>query len=297
MQTTERIVDISNEPARLSVRLKQLVIKRGDEETTLPLAELAVIVVSHPAVTYTHAVLTGICSAGGAFVVCDEKHLPTGMLLSLQGHFVQTERFAAQAQAPAPMKKQVWKQIVRSKVLAQAALLGRLRGEDHGLSRLAANVRSGDTANIEAQASRRYWPALFGPEFGRNHEAEDHNKLLNYGYAVLRASTARALCAAGLHPSLGVHHHNRYDPFCLADDLMEPFRPLVDGLVFEVVEEKGSQALLDKETKAALIGGLMQSRLTMDDESRALFDVLARSASSMAAVFAGKRKNLSLPDF
>jgi CRISPR-associated protein Cas1 len=209
MQTTERIIDISDEPARLSVRLKQLVIERGDEPITVPLEELAVIVVSHPAVTYTHAVLSGICAAGGAFIICDDKHLPTGMLLPLQANFVQTERFAAQAQATLPMKKQLWKQIVKSKVQSQAGLLRKLRGEDLGLNRLAGKVRSGDTANIEAQASRRYWTALFGTEFIRDYEAEDQNRLLNYGYAVLRALTARAICASGLHPSLGVHHHNR----------------------------------------------------------------------------------------
>jgi CRISPR-associated protein Cas1 len=293
---TDRIIDLSEGAARLSVRYEQLVIERESEPLTVPLADLAVLIVAHPMVSYTHAVLTRLCSAGGIFILCNEKRLPVGMLLPLEGHFVQTERFADQAEAPIPIKKQLWKQIIRAKVKAQGKLLQALHGKDRGLTEIAKKVRSGDTENLEAQASRRYWPMLFGEDFQRDFEAEDQNRLLNYGYAVLRAIVARAICAAGLHPSLGLHHHNRYNPFCLADDLMEPFRPLVDGVVAVIVKEKGEQAPLDKETKAEIIGSLTNRRFTVEDESRTLFDILSRVASSLAAVYAGKRKSLILPE-
>lgn len=296
---TERIVDLSEEPARLSVRHKQMVIQRGEgedkEEITVPLSELVVLVVSHPAVRYTHGALSGLCAGGGVLVLCNEKRLPTGMLLPLEGHYAQAERFAAQAQAPLPVRKRLWRQIVSEKVKAQGRLLSSLGGRDEGLSTLAKKVRSGDPENVEAQASRRYWPALFGKEFRRNPEAEDQNRLLNYGYAVLRAATARAVCAAGLHPSLGLHHHNRYDTFCLASDLMEPFRPLVDGAVAHLVQEAGPQAPLDKATKGALVSALLKRRFMLEGDSRTLFDVLARAASSLAAALEGRRQKLILP--
>jgi CRISPR-associated protein Cas1 len=165
------------------------------------------------------------------------------------------------------------------------------------LRRIAADVRSGDPSNIEAQASRRYWPALFGPAMHRVPGAEDPvNRLLNYGYAVLRGAVARGLCAAGMHPSLGIHHHNRYNPFCLADDLMEPFRPAVDTIVEEVIGCRGADVPLDKDAKARLIGNLMSRPFRIDGQKSALFDAAARVASSLAAVYMGKRKKLLLPD-
>jgi len=293
----ERIIDLSEEGASLSVNLDRLVIKRGDEQTTLPLAELAVLIVAHPQVHYTHAVLTGICREGGAFVLCNEKRLPTGMLLPLENHYIQSYRFASQAEATLPTKKRLWKQIVKAKVTAQGRLLARTRGDDFGLSELAKKVRSGDASNIEAQASRRYWPALFGDDFTRDPDVGGRNSLLNYGYAVLRAMVARAICASGLHPSLGLHHHNRYNPFCLADDLMEPFRPLVDEEVLSVVEHSGENPDLCKETKRKLINALTQKRFAVEGESRGLFDLLAHLASSLASVYLGEGNKLLLPDF
>jgi hypothetical protein len=170
------------------------------------------------------------------FIVSNEKHLPAAMLLPLSTHSTQTERFARQAAVSLPTRKRAWQQIVQAKLRAQARLLEETTGADQGLHVMAGRVRSGDPDNLEAQAARVYWPALFGKEasgeaFRRDPEGEGINVHLNYGYAVLRAIVARALCASGLHPSLGVHHHNRYDTFCLADDLMEPFRPLVDRVV------------------------------------------------------------------
>jgi len=294
---TERLIDLAHDPAQLSVRLEQLVIERDEDQTvTIPLDEIGVVVVSHPRVSFTHAVLAGIAARNGAFVVCDEKHMPVGMILPLQSHHLQSERFADQAAVSLPTRKRLWQQIVKAKVKAQGRLLKQLCGDDCGLSALAGRVRSGDPDNIESRASRRYWPALFGdPEFRRDRNADDCNRHLNYGYAVLRAIVARAICAAGLHPSLGLHHHNRYDTFALASDLMEPFRPLVDSAVARFAEETGAVAALDKKAKGALLEPLT-GRLRFEGDERTLFDVAARTAWSLAQVYAGRRKGLVLPE-
>ncbi|MBI4822681.1 MAG: type II CRISPR-associated endonuclease Cas1 [Nitrospirae bacterium] len=293
---TERIIDISDGPARLSVRYSQIIIEQDGESHSVPSSELVALIVSHPAVTYTHAVLSSICAGGGAFVLCDEKRLPTGMLLPIQANYVQAERLSVQTKASLPKKKQIWKQLIQAKISAQGRLLITRNGKDMGLMQIAKRVRSGDPHNLEAQASRRYWPALFGRVFQRDPFREDQNRLLNYGYAILRAMTARSICAVGLHPSLGVHHHNRYDPFCLAEDVMEPFRPLIDGTVAGIVDEKGSNVPLNKETKAHLISAIVSKRFELDEEERSLFDVMARVSSSLLAVFKGDRCKLLLPE-
>jgi CRISPR-associated protein Cas1 len=217
------------------------------------------------------------------------------MLLPLVGHATQSERFEQQVNASEPTKKRLWAQIVRAKITAQGRHLASVRGKDHGLFAMAKRVRSGDPDNLEAQATRKYWPVLFGKDFRRDREAEDQNRLLNYGYAVLRATVARAIAAAGLHPTIGIHHHNRYDAYCLADDLMEPFRPMVDAAALMWTEMRGVDAPLDKEAKAAMLAALT-CRVTFDNESRTLFDASARLASSCALVFAGERDELSLPE-
>jgi len=293
----ERFIDLSEEAVGLTVRLDQLVIKREQGEHTVPLEDLAALVISHPAIHLSQAVLAGVASHGGCVIVCDDKRLPIGLMLPITAHYVQSENIAAQVEAPAPLKKQLWKQVVRAKILAQARLLHLQFGRDFGLVRLAEQVKSGDTGNVEAQASRAYWPALLGTQFRRIPGATDPaNRLLNYGYAVLRGVVGRAICAAGLHPSIGIHHHNRYDAFCLADDLMEPFRPLVDAAVREILLENGSEAPLDKETKAVLISALISKRFEAEGEARLLFDLLSRVAASLAQAFAGERKKLYLPE-
>ncbi len=229
------------------------------------------------------------------FIACNGKRMPCAMLLPLENHSTQTERFHAQANLPVPNRKRLWQQIVKAKILAQARLLRELTEEDWGLEMLAAAVRSGDPQNIEARAARIYWRNLFGQEgFRRNPEGEGLNPPLNYGYAILRAIAARALCAAGLHPSLGVHHHNRYDAFCLADDLMEPFRPIVDRTVAALSELRGSDPELDRETKRAILAALLE-RFTADGESRTLFDWVSRTASSLASAIQSGEKQIQIP--
>jgi CRISPR-associated protein Cas1 len=294
--TDDKIIDISESAVGLSIQLANLVIKSDKgKEAMLPLPEVAALVLSNPHLTVSNAVLSGVAAAGGIVVVSDSKHQPAGMLLPLDAHCTQGERFRQQIEAPQPTQKRIWQQIVASKVKCQAAVLKRLTNSDHGLLVLAQKVASGDAGNIEAQAAQRYWPVVFNnPHFRRDIEADDHNRFLNYGYAILRALTARAICAAGLHPALGVHHHNRYDPFALASDLMEPFRPLVDETVAHHVAEHGEDATLGKETKRKLIEGLLRP-IIVENEVRTLFSVLARTASSLAGIYGGGRKTLYLP--
>ena len=293
-----RIVEFSASPARLRVRCAQLIVERQDlPEVSLPLADLAVVLVAHPQVTFSQAVLSGLAAAGGVFVTCDRFNLPVGMMLPLAAHHAQAERFLAQARAPLPVRKRLWRQIVCSKIKAQAALLVELRGQDFGLQALGRQVRSGDPANVEARAARRYWPAVFADlNFRRQRDNEDQNVLLNYGYAVLRAIVARAVSAAGLHPSLGIHHHNRYDPFCLADDLMEPFRPAVDHAVADYMRNHDAPYGLEAAAKQQIISELT-GRYMMGGELRTLFDVATRVAASLASVFLGEAEKLEMPDF
>ncbi len=325
---TDRILDISDRPARLSVRNDLLVIEfpsvavasspptaggetggtaarardpdsglraRDAQTQTVPLADIAVLITSHPQISYTHAVLAGLAAVGGIFIACNEKHMPAAMMLPLETHSTQAERFAKQAAAPVPLRKRAWQQIIQAKLRAQAGLLQERTGKDWGLVPMAAQVRSGDAGNLEARAARIYWRALFGEDdFRRDPEGEGLNPHLNYGYAILRAILARALCASGLHPSLGVHHHNRYDAFCLADDLMEPFRPLVDRVVARFRDERGLNPPLDRDAKRVLLGGLL-GRFTAEGESRTLFDWVSRAASSLAVVIEGEKVKLDLP--
>jgi len=310
---------------------------RDAQTQTIPFADIAVLVTSHPQISFTQAVLAGLAAAGGMFIVSNEKHLPAAMLLPLSTHSTQTERFARQAAVSLPARKRAWQQIVQAKLRAQARLLEETTGADQGLRQMATRVRSADPDNLEAQAARIYWPALFGKDvsgepFRRDPEGEGINVHLNYGYAVLRAIVARALCASGLHPSLGVHHHNRYDTFCLADDLMEPFRPLVDRVVgrlhrsqFPPSDEEGpggcgevpsphavipveaaspaparvipAQAgiQLDQNSKKAILEGLLV-RYTAGGESRTLFDWASRAASSLVGLIEEREDKLNFPD-
>lgn len=320
-----RILDISDGGARLRSSLQRLVIERDQQpDVTIPFDDVAVLMVAHPQVSYSQSVLANLSAAGGVFVTCDERRHPVGMLLPLAGHFTQAERFAAQASASQPVRKRLWQQIVRAKIRGQAEVLTQVNGSDHGLLAMVSQVRSGDTTNHEAQAARRYWPHLFGAAFRRIHESSeqllsDHdsvdcddeqqpavevndlslmslqNRWLNYGYAVLRAMTARAVCASGLHPSLGLHHHNRYNAFCLADDLMEPFRPVVDLAVVRLFEHHADLWELNREAKRELLSALTE-RCLLGGEQRTLFDTLTRAASSLAAALMDETDVLDLPE-
>jgi CRISP-associated protein Cas1 len=293
---TDRIVEVAI-PARLSIRDAQLVVAcdavAGAVST--PLSEIAVLLLAHPQVSLTQAVLSRIAEAGGSVVTIDGNFLPASMLLPVQAHFLQTERFARQIELRLPLRKRLWQTIVRAKVSAQGQLLRELHGSDGGLVPMAARVRSGDPDNLEAQAARRYWSLVFGnPKFRRGSEGPDQNQHLDYGYAVLRAAVARALCAAGLHPSIGLRHRNRYDPFCLAADVMEPFRPLIDRRVALWIQDHDPTERLDSTAKQWLLQ-VLTGRYSADGEQRSLFDILSRTANSLARCITGEEADISIP--
>jgi CRISPR-associated protein Cas1 len=294
----ERIVEVAETACRISVRggLLRLDDEEGRELDRVVLSELACLVLGHPRLVVSHAALGSICAAGGSVVVTDEKRCPVAWVLPLGRHSTMGERFRAQAAASAPLRKRLWQAIVKAKIGAQGRLLQELTRDDAGLPALAARVRSGDPENLEARASQRYWPRLFGDaRFRRRRDGEDQNRLLNYGYTVLRALVARAICGAGLHPKLGVHHHGRYDAMPLADDLMEPLRPLVDRAVAKLVAARGPAVPMDRETRGALLAIFLE-RYESGGESRTLFDLMARSAASLAQSFETGRPGLWLPE-
>lgn len=291
------VIDFSNAASRLSISLGRLNIESKEFGTrTIPMEEIAVLIVSHPQVLYSQAVLSGLMEAGGAFVTCAPNHLPNGLLLPLAGNGTQTERFAAQSAASLPICKRLWKQIVQCKIASQASVLSAIHGDDGRLTALIPLVKSGDPSNVEARAARRYWSRLFRHQsFRRDFDTADENAFLNYGYAVLRAIVGRAICGAGLHPTIGLHHHNRYNPFCLADDLMEPFRPIVDLAVYHATRAE-SEPTLTSDAKRKLVGQLC-GKIDIGGEQRTIFDLASQVAGSLADVFLTKRGDLNLPSF
>lgn len=301
MPAAERIIDLSDARTFISMRNEQLVLRVDEgDDVTVPLAELAALVLTGPRITATQPALAGVMRHGGSIIVCDDAHQPAGMMLPLNANTLQTQRMIAQFRASVPTGKRIWKQIVQRKILAQAATLEAIHREDAGLRTLIPKVRSGDPTNVEGQAAQRYWIVLFAdPMFRRRREAEDQNRLLNYGYAVLRAAVGRAICAAGLHPSIGVHHRGRNNPWCLADDLMEPYRPLVDRVVVDLVQQLGRDVALDRETKPHLVGVLhrrLRHGRRSQEEERTVFDWIARSAASLAQVFLDQAEEVFFPD-
>lgn len=283
----DRFLEIARDPARLCLRHGCLVVQRdGLDDLPVAVFELSAVVLAHPQCTITQPAMNALMEAGVPLLVCDGSYLPSGMMLPLRANALQTQRMVAQASAKVPVKKRLWQHIVRAKIMAQAAILTGLHQDDGGLSLLVDQVRSGDPTNVESRAAVRYWPLLFrDPEFRRRFEADDQNRLLNYGYAIIRAAVGRAICAAGLHPSIGLHHHGRDNPFCLADDLMEPYRPLVDGEVAQMAGERGRDCPLDAAAKQRLVE-LLDLRLQVERgsaEMRTTSECICKTAFSLAA--------------
>lgn len=293
MPAGDRVVEIERPDVFVRVADERLRIEENRRLIgEVPLTDLSTLVLSTPRATISRAVLDAVVRHGGSVVVCNGEHHPTAMLLPLVGHHHQTQRMHAQASASKPTLKRLWKQIVRAKVLAQAANLTAHRDTDAGLTEIARKVRSGDAANVEGWAAQRYWPKLMGKDFRRRPDGPPPNPLLNYGYAVLRAGTARAIAAAGLHPALGLHHHARGNPYCLADDLMEPFRPLVDALV---VSCEARMSKRPGPRARGTVAGVLACRVPLEGEDRSVSDCLQRLTVSLAAVFLGERDALLLP--
>ena len=293
-----KTIEFSTPGTRLSVAHRQLVVERPDlPKATFPIEDLGVVIVDDTRATYTQSVFLSLLEAGATVLVTGRDHLPAGMMLPLDAHHVQTERHRAQVETSAPVRKRAWQAIVRAKIVQQATVLSHFTGSHGGLVPMARRVRSGDPDNLEAQAAQRYWPRLFGKTFRRDREAEGVNALLNYGYAVVRAAVARGVVAAGLIPSLGVHHRHRGNPFCLADDLLEPYRPYVDWRVRQMAGEDGESApdLADRETRAVLLS-LLNETVHVGGRREPLLLALHTSAASLCRTLTGGDRTLALPE-
>lgn len=293
----KRTIEISEAPAHLSVKDGQLLIARRGEQRTetpaIPCEDIGLLIVDEHSTTYSHAALAILLQHGAVVVMCGRDHLPIGMLLPLADHSQVVQRLNQQIAAPKPLRKQLWKQIVQAKIQAQARNLPRESTQYRRLGVLAREVRSGDPKNLEAQAAKVYWSAWLGEEkFKRDPDGASPNHFLNYGYAVLRATVARALVACGFQPALGLHHSNRSNPFCLADDLLEPLRPLVDE-VARTLHFAGRDSL-DRDAKAELLK-LPAATVCFDGESSPLMVAVQRMAGSLVGCFEGTRKRLLIP--
>ena len=259
----------------------------------MPCEDLGVLILDSPEIQLTQASLVAAADGGAAVILCGRDHHPSALLLPMFGNTTHTERLADQISANAPLKKRLWQQIVKAKLLRQAMQLAKGEPARVKLLSLREGVRSGDTDNREAQGARWYWPALFKDEkFRREREGLPPNNLLNYGYMVLRATVARAVCCAGLHPAIGLHHHHRENPFCLADDLMEPFRPMIDNRVATL--HFAGKKELDREAKEMLLGALAET-VTLKGGQGPLFVAAQKTAASLCACFSGEAGELDLP--
>lgn len=291
----DRILELAEGPVFLRIRNRLLEIHVGDERReAIPPDDLAALLVGTAKATLTAPVLSALADAGVAVTICDREYLPAAVLLPLRAHVTQTGRYAAQTALTLPRRKRAWQAVVRCQIALRTELLERHKEDADGLRALVARVRSGDPDNTEAHAAQVFWRQFMGRHFRRDREALDANRYLNYGYTILRSLVARAICAAGLHPSFGIHHRNAYDPFTLAEDLCEPFRPCVEAVVREVMDEYGDEAPMTAPLRAKLLG-VVSRRLRYANGAWALPDAARRLATSYARIVEDKDDELDLP--
>ena len=293
----KRTLHLSN-PAHLSFQNAQLLIELKDEQRTsrtIPIEDIGVVILEHPQITLSMKVLDALIKANVAIVSCDDHYMPSGMFLPLEGHHTQTERIRNQLNASEPLKKQLWQQTIRIKISNQATVLDKIGLNGARLMDLSQKVKSGDSTNLEAQAAAYYWNQLYGSDFVRSRRMESPNAQLNYGYAIVRSLVARALSASGMYPSVGIHHRNKYNAFCLADDIMEPYRPFVDWMVLNLnypEEESG----LTKNQKITLLS-IPQIDVQITELKRPLFHAVSLTTASLYKCFAGEARKVSFPHF
>lgn len=290
----DQILDVSQDGRHLSRERGFLKVEaEGTVLGRVPLDQIAAVIVHCHGVTWSNSLLVELANRGAPVVLCAANHQPRALLLTLQGHHQQNARMRAQWDAPQPLIKQAWKQVVTAKIRMQAAALAAVGQPSAPLEQIARSVQSGDASNAEAQAARSYWPMMMGKTFRRDADLPDINALLNYGYTVLRAATARAVAAAGLHPTIGMFHSNRANAFALADDLMEPFRPLVDLTARAIAERTGPDVTSEAKRKMA---DLIALDLPLTGETSPVSVVLSRLATSLAQSFETRRLSLALPE-
>lgn len=298
-------------PAVLSLKYKQLVVRQpsdgdlpefGDDGErrciTIPIEDIGVVVLDSQQLTISQALMSALLDNSCAVIVCDNKRMPSGLMLPLSGHTLQSERFRDQIEASLPLRKQLWQQTIEKKISNQEALLRYTTGVPHpNMTAWSQSVRSGDSDNLEARAAVYYWKTIFPdkPFFVRDHEEDGVNALFNYGYAILRAIVARALVIAGMLPTFGIHHHNRYNAYCLADDIMEPYRPYVDRLVYDIVTDN-PHAGLTREVKAKLLS-IATCDVVIDSVRHPLMVAASVTASSLGKCFRGESRKIAYPQF
>lgn len=290
----ERIVDIATDGRHLSAHRGFLVVSEDRSEVgRIPLDDVAAVIVHAHGVTWSTNLIAALASRGAVMLLCGSNHAPVAVCLPLDGHHAQNARMRAQWEAGKPLSKQLWRRVVVAKIRWQAAVLEANGVSASAFDLLARRVGSGDPDNVEAQAARRYWPLLMGNGFRRDRDADGVNALLNYGYTVMRSLCARAVVASGLHPSIGIHHANRANAFALADDLIEPFRPLVDALTVRLTARGIDQ--VTSEAKRAF-AGLIALDLPGPDGTTTLSGAANRAAQTLARAFeTGRAADITLP--
>lgn len=286
-------------PAYLKTTNEQLIIEMHDsgETKSTPIEDIGLLILDHHQITITQSLIAKLLANNTAMITCDATHHPTGMLLNLDGNSLQSQHFKAQVEATVPLKKQLWQQTVIAKISNQAALLKIQREENKLLLNYAKEVKSGDSDNHEAKAAAYYWKHIFPPflEFRRERYGPPPNNLLNYGYAILRALVARSLVSSGLLPTLGIHHRNQYNSYCLADDIMEPYRPYVDKVVCHIIHGNGKFLEMTPSMKKDLLS-IPAIDVIIDEQKSPLMNAVQRTTASLAKCFEGKARKLLYPE-
>ena len=299
-------------PIYLSLRNAQLVLHipevennktlpeaiKKEAERTIPIEDIGVVVLDNRRITITSGAMEALLENNCAVITCNQKSMPVGLLLPLCGNTTQNERFRSQLEASLPLRKQLWQQTIKQKILNQEHVLRINTAQETNCMRVWSNdVRSGDPDNLEARAAAYYWKNVFTtyPNFVRDREGTPPNNLLNYGYAILRAIIARALVGSGLLPTLGIHHHNRYNAYCLADDIMEPYRPYVDQLVLDIIQCNSEISDITRDLKMQLLGIPMLD-VVINGKRSPLMIAAQQTTASLARCFAGENKRISYPE-
>ncbi|MGX1025244.1 type II CRISPR-associated endonuclease Cas1 [Psychroflexus sp. MBR-150] len=294
----KRTLFFSN-PAYLSTQNEQLVVNFPEEDKSakhVPIEDLGYVVLEHPQITLTNGLMMKLVQNKTAVITCDKQHLPCSILQPLVGHTQQTERIKHQLDASIPLKKQLWQQSIKAKIINQAKHLKLRQKNALKLERWATHVKSGDAENHEAIAAAYYFQHIFNlNEFSRNQKGMPPNNLLNYGYAILRAVAARAIVSSGMLPSVGIFHHNKYNAFALADDVMETYRPFVDILVYDLVETGACLDELNKVIKSELLR-IPAMDVMIDGKNSPLMVAMSRTTQSLYDCFEGSKRKLLLPD-
>ncbi len=299
-------------PAYLSKNNQQMLVRIPEVESNdsllesfkketvavIPIEDIGVVILDHQRIIITHGLMDSLMENNVALITCDRTHHPSGLFLPLDVHHIQQERFISQINISVPLRKILWKQTVKAKIDNQAILLERLGKDCTRLKIIAAAVKSGDSTNAEGQAAHHYWNQLFPVEmnFSRKREGNPPNNLLNYGYTILRAMMARSLVGSGLLPTLGIHHTNRYNAFCLADDIMEPYHPFVDMIVNQIVNSGENYSELNTELKKEILS-LASMDILFGNEKSPLMVGMQRTTSSLAKCFNGLSRKISYPTF